>query len=129
MDERSISTMSRIVLVVQNIVQVSEFYRDVLQLKPIFDPKVAPLEWVEFNSGPCRIALQVATQVDGVPSTYNSIVFYAEDVVATRAELLSRGAPMGETEDIGDFQQCQGQDPEGNKFFISNRPALSYPTP
>ena len=30
---------------------------------------------------------------------------------------------MGEIEDDGRFQYCEGQDPEGNKFQISNRPA------
>jgi predicted enzyme related to lactoylglutathione lyase len=123
MDERTISTISRIVLDVQNIQSVIAFYRDVLQLKPVFDPKIAPLEWIEFNTGTFRLALQVATKVDGVPSTYNAIVFYAEDVAAARAELVERGAPMGEIEDDGRFQHCEGHDPEGNRFMISSRPA------
>ena len=42
MDERRIATMSRITLVVQNMMMVTEFYRDVLQLKPIFDLQVQP---------------------------------------------------------------------------------------
>lgn len=123
MDERRIATMSRITLVVQNMLTVTEFYRDVLQLKPIFDLEVQPPQWIEFNTGPCRLALQVATKVDGVPSTYNKIVFYVEDVAEARRELLDRGAPMGEVEDDGRFRYCEGQDPEGNKFLVSNRPA------
>ena len=67
MDERRIATMSRITLVVQNMMMVTEFYRDVLQLKPIFDLQVQPPQWIEFNTGPCRLALQVASRVDGVP--------------------------------------------------------------
>ena len=123
MDERRIATMSRITLVVQNMMMVTEFYRDVLQLKPIFDLQVQPPQWIEFNTGSCRLSLQVASRVDGVPSTYSKIVFYVDDVDEARKELLERGAPMGEVEDDGRFKYCEGQDPEGNKFQISNRPA------
>ncbi len=123
MDERTISTMSRVTLVVQNMMAVTEFYRDVLQLKPIFDLDVQPPQWIEFNTGPCRLALQVASRTDGVPSTYSRIVFYVDDIFNARQELLDRGAPMGEVEDDGRFQYCEGQDPEGNTFQISNRPA------
>ena len=124
MDERRIATMSRITLVVQNMMMVTEFYRDVLQLKPIFDLQVQPPQWIEFNTGPCRLALQVASRSDGLPSTYSKIVFYVDDVEeGARNELLERGAPMGDIEDDGRFQYCEGQDPEGNKFQVSNRPA------
>lgn len=123
MDERRISAMSRITLVVQNMMAVTEFYRDVLQLKPIFDLDVQPPQWIEFNTGPCRLALQSAERVDGVPSTYSKIVFYADDVEKARQELLERGAPMSAVEDDGRFQHCDGHDPEGNKFQISNRPS------
>ena len=123
MDERRISAMSRITLVVQNMMAVTEFYRDVLQLKPIFDLDVQPPQWIEFNTGPCRLALQSAEKVDGVPSTYSKIVFYADDVEKARKELLERGAPMSAVEEDGRFQYCDGHDPEGNKFQISNRPS------
>ena len=123
MDERTVSTMSRVTLVVQNMMAVTEFYRDVLQLKPIFDLDVQPPQWIEFNTGPCKLALQVASKVDGVPSTYSKIIFYVDDVVSARQELLERGAPMGELEKDGRFEYCGGSDPEGNKFQISNRPA------
>ena len=123
MDERTISTMSRVTLVVQNMTAVTEFYRDVLLLKPIFDLAVQPPQWIEFNTGACRLALQVATKTDGVPSTYSKIVFYVEDVDDARRELADRGAPMGEITDDGRFRYCEGTDPEGNRFQISNRPA------
>lgn len=123
MDERRISAMSRVTLVVQNMMAVTEFYRDVLQLKPIFDLDVQPPQWIEFNTGSCRLALQAAEKVDGVPSTYSKIVFSVDDVEEARRELVERGAPMGGVEDDGRFQYCEGQDPEGNKFQISNRPS------
>lgn len=123
MDERTVGAMSRVTLVVQNMMAVTEFYRDVLQLKPIFDLDVQPPQWIEFNTGVCRLALQVASKVDGVPSTYSKIVFQADDVANARQELLDRGAPMGELEDDGRFLYCEGRDPEGNLFQISNRPA------
>ena len=66
------------------MMMVTEFYRDVLQLKPIFDLQVQPPQWIEFNTGPCRLALQVASRSDGLPSTYSKIVFYVDDVEEVR---------------------------------------------
>ena len=38
-----------------------------------------------------------------------------------REELLRRGAPMQEVETFGGLVVCDGWDPEGHRFQISNR--------
>jgi len=51
----------------------------------------------------------------------HKIVFFAEDVEATRATLVARGAVMGDVRRFGELVLCDGQDPEGHVFQICNR--------
>jgi len=113
--------MTRIVYYVHNIQSVTEFYRDVLELKPIFDPKTAPTEWIEFNAGAVRITLQLAFDPSGVASTHGNVVFRVDDVEKAREELVERGAELSEVKTSGDERYCEGKDPEGNGFRISSR--------
>ena len=57
----------------------------------------------------------------GGPTNPHKIVFYAEDVEATRAAIVARGAVMGEVRKFGPLELCDGEDPEGHAFQISNR--------
>ncbi len=113
--------MARVLYFVHNIQSVTAFYRDVLELKPIFDPKTAPTEWIEFNAGAVRIALQLAFDPSGVASTHGKVVFRVDDVEKTREELVGRGAELSDVTTSGDEHYCEGKDPEGNGFRISDR--------
>ncbi len=113
--------MKRITYIVGNMDVVTEFYRDILELRPIFDPKTPPPEWIEFNAGPCRIALKKSMGEPGSPATDSRITFYSEDVGKTRDELVAKGAELSEVESDGRHESCEGKDPEGNLFEISNR--------
>ena len=57
----------------------------------------------------------------GGPGNPHKLVFHADDVPAMREELVRRGAPMQEVETFGDLVVCDGRDPEGHRFQISNR--------
>jgi hypothetical protein len=49
-------------------------------------------------------------------------VFYANDVAAARAALISRGVKtMGKIISTETFDMCDGKDPDGNPFQISGR--------
>ena len=118
--------LKRITLFVQDIEQQTAFYRDVLGL-PMLDNPDDPSQFVEFDAGGCRIALHN----NGAPTKAKrppKLVFYAKDVGAARALLVSRGAKLGkvldtklELYDGAKLQLCDGQDPEGNPFQLSNR--------
>jgi len=49
-------------------------------------------------------------------------VFHADDVAAAREDLVSRGAKMGPVKIFGDLHLCDGDDPDENRFQLSNRP-------
>jgi catechol 2,3-dioxygenase-like lactoylglutathione lyase family enzyme len=110
----------RVTLFVQDVTKVGAFYRDVLGL-PIKISPDDPKAWLEFETGSCSIALHD----DGVPAASRrqpKIIFFAEDVAQVRAELMARGAKLGAVQDAGEFQFCDGKDPEGNPYSISSRP-------
>ena len=85
-------------------------------------------EWMELDAGGCRLAFHQAYGPDGPttgptgsPRNPHKIVFHAENVEAMRDHLLSRGVQMDEIETFGDLSQCDGHDPEGHRFQVSNR--------
>ena len=53
--------------------------------------------------------------------TRAKIVFFASDVEEARDRLIARGAKLGPVKASGDLRLCDGRDPEGNVFQISNR--------
>ncbi len=112
--------MRRVILFVQDVSKVGAFYRDVLGLPVKVSPD-DPKAWLEFTAGSCSIALHNG----GAPISGRrqpKIVFYAEDVAQVWAELMARGAKLGPVQDTGEFQSCDGKDPEGNPYSISSRP-------
>jgi len=113
--------MQRIILFVNDMPAMTAFYRDVLGLRPIADSKHPPTEWLEFDAGGARIALHKAFDPSGKPATCNKITFYAADVPKVREQLVARGAKMYEVNNWGELITCDGHDPEGNRFQISNR--------
>ena len=111
--------VNRIIYFTNKMKTMATFYRDVIGLKPIEDAEFPPTEWIEFDAGACTIALHKGSP--GTPASRNKIVFFVEDVAKTREELISRGAKMGTFNPTSALHLCDGKDPEGNKFQISNR--------
>lgn len=101
--------LARVILFARNMAGLTAFYRDVLGL-PV---KKEETGWVEFEG----FALHRGSPNPG--STM--LAFGSEDVAKTRAELVARGAVMGKVKDFGALVLCDGKDPEGNLFQISNR--------
>jgi len=59
--------------------------------------------------------------ITGSPMHPHKIVFYARDVKKLRATLIQRGATMGKVYTYKQLAFCDGKDPEGHVFRISNR--------
>ena len=112
-------TVNRIIYFTNKMKTMTDFYRDVIGLKPIEDAEFAPTDWCEFDAGACTIALHKGSP--GTPASRNKIVFFVEDVAKTREALIARGAKMGKSNPQSALHLCDGKDPEGNKFQISNR--------
>ncbi|MCX7362038.1 MAG: VOC family protein [Alphaproteobacteria bacterium] len=108
-------SMRRIVLFTKNMPAMIAFYRDVLGLKMAKDEK----GWKEFNADGCVIALHNgASEVGKRPP---KIGFWATDIAAARQELVDRGAKMSKLMIGGGLTRCEGKDPDGNPFSISDR--------
>jgi predicted enzyme related to lactoylglutathione lyase len=122
-----LAPMNRVIVFVGDVEKCAEFYRDLFDLTPI-ESEYSPSEWLELDAGGCRLAFHKAYGPDGPideptgsSSNPHKIVFFADDVPAMREELLRRGAPMEEVNTFGDLTLCDGSDPEGHRFQVSNR--------
>jgi hypothetical protein len=83
---------------------------------------------MELDTGGCRLAFHRvhgphSSEPTGSQDNPHKIVFYTPDVAATRAAIIARGCTkMGKVHTYGSLTFCDGQDPEGHVFQISNRP-------
>jgi catechol 2,3-dioxygenase-like lactoylglutathione lyase family enzyme len=108
--------LKRVILFARNLDALTVFYRDVLGFKI---KAGSPEEgWVDFDAGGCALALHRGKSRRGSAK----LAFWSADVKKTRDKLADRGAKFGKVKDFGDLVLCDGQDPEGNLFQLSNRP-------
>ncbi len=106
--------MARVILFTNQMDKMTAFYRDVLGLAQVTNEK----GWREFDAGGVTVALH-----SGPPSPGRKgpkIAFFAKDVAAMRDTLIRRGAKFGKV-GAGEFQLCNGKDPDGNPVQLSNR--------
>ena len=76
--------------------------------------------WKELDADGCVIALHNgSSQVGKRPP---KIGFWASDVAAAREALVARGAKFGKIMSGGGLTRCEGKDPDGNPFSISDQP-------
>jgi catechol 2,3-dioxygenase-like lactoylglutathione lyase family enzyme len=108
-------SIRRIIIFTGRIDAMAAFYREVLGLEQIADET----GWKEFQAGRCNIALHNGTSIVGKRAP--KLAFYSGDVRSTRDALLRRGAPMGKLKSGSGLDLCEGKDPDGNPFQISNR--------
>ena len=105
-----------ITLFTSDMAKMTAFYRDVLGLKLIEDTP----GWKQFDAGTCRLALHKGKSRVGARAP--KIGFYAKDVAKAKAWLESRGAKLGEIQSFEKIAFCNGKDPDGNTYAITNRP-------
>jgi predicted enzyme related to lactoylglutathione lyase len=122
-----LTPLNRIIIFVGNVQKCADFYTSVFGFTAM--PSDHPsTEWIELDTGGCRLALHKARGPDGPidsatgsPMNPHKIVFFARDVEAARAAVVARGAQMGDVRKFGPLMLCDGKDPEGHVFQISNR--------
>jgi catechol 2,3-dioxygenase-like lactoylglutathione lyase family enzyme len=104
----------RVILFTAQMDAMSKFYGQVLGLNQVTDEK----GWKEFDAGVIRIALHSGPASPGRKGP--KLVFYAGDVAGLRATLAARGAKLGKVREGDGFSLCDGKDPDGNPFQLSN---------
>ena len=108
-------SIKRIIIFTNAMPAMARFYRDTLGLKQRADES----GWKVFDAGGCDIALHNGTSAVGRRPP--KLVFFSPDVAATRQALLKRGARLGKVKSKDRLDLCEGTDPDGNPFQISNR--------
>jgi catechol 2,3-dioxygenase-like lactoylglutathione lyase family enzyme len=108
--------LRRVIIFTDDIASMSAFYGTVLGL-PLAGEEGG---WKSFAAGAVEIALHRGSSMTGRRPP--KLAFYAADVPARRTELVARGAPMGRLLQRDGLIFCDGKDPDGNPFQISNRP-------
>jgi catechol 2,3-dioxygenase-like lactoylglutathione lyase family enzyme len=107
--------MRRVILFVKDVEGMAEFYEGKLGLKLIGREK----GFVDLDAGAVRLALHSA---GAAKPGRTKICFYVDDVPAVRTALVKRGVRMGKDSGGGaGLKLCDGKDPEGNAFQLSNR--------
>ena len=106
----------RVIIFTKRMPAMTAFYRDTLGLSLTANEA----GWREFDAGGCALALHNGTSEVGVRAP--KIAFYSKDVAKSRAELIARGAKLGLVKSKDGLDLCEGKDPDGNPFQISNRP-------
>jgi catechol 2,3-dioxygenase-like lactoylglutathione lyase family enzyme len=106
----------RITLFTSEMEKMATFYRDVLGLKLIEDTP----GWMQFDAGACRLALHKGKSRVGTRPP--KIGFYVKDVAKAKAWLEARGAKLGAIQSFEKIAFCNGKDPDGNVYAITNRP-------
>ena len=117
--------LNRIIIFVGNVEKCARFYRDVFGFTAL--PSDTS-DWIELDTGGCRLAFHKAhgprgpidTPTGGAMNPHK-IVFFAKDVEGTREAVIAGGAKMGDIRKFGKLVFCDGKDPEGHVFQISNR--------
>jgi len=109
---------NRIILFVKDPQGVADFYVEKIGLKIVESTEDG--KWIDLDAGGVRIGLHHGGKLNKSSSS-PKIVFYSKDVSATAEKLVANGAKMGSIKKFGSLRFCEGQDPEGNRFQISNR--------
>lgn len=107
--------LRRVILFVDDIAAMTDFYEQKLGLKVLTRDE----RWVDFDTGGARLALHAGVSNPG----RTKVCFYVPDIGKARQELVDRRVRMGREPGraTGDPQLCDGKDPEGNTFQLSNR--------
>jgi catechol 2,3-dioxygenase-like lactoylglutathione lyase family enzyme len=111
--------MRRIIVFAKNMEAMAAFYGGKLGLPAVAGGVASG--FIDFDAGAARLALHRGGTGEAARRA-PKIVFYAGDVAAARADLAGRGVKLGKVKLANGLHLCEGKDPEGNPFQISNRP-------
>ncbi len=124
--------IARVIIFAKDMAKMASFYGSVIGLPRVETPDDSA-DFISFDAGALQLALHRIPEeyargieiTDPPMARKNAVikvVFGAVNVNQTRGELESRGATLGPVRQFGDLHLCDGTDPEGNIFQLSNRP-------
>jgi predicted enzyme related to lactoylglutathione lyase len=123
------ASLSRVILYVQDVERLATFYRNAFSLSVVEHIKD---EWAVLKAGACEIALHRVGEPYRVPdpsawkaaSNAKLVMTVDCEIAGVRAELVAKGVAMGEIKSYPGLTGplCDGTDPEGNVFQLSQKP-------
>lgn len=109
---------SRVIIFCKSVPVMMEFYSRISGSSDSYIE--ADLKWGELKAGNINVAFHYSP-IAGKTSPGFKLVFYTNSVAAVRKKLTAMGVKMGNMIISGKLRLCNGRDPEGNVFQISNR--------
>ena len=117
-----------VILFVQDMEVMVQFYRDTLGLKltyPLNVKNYSQEHWVTFWTGACTLALHLGGQ-KRLGADTPKIVFGVQDIEHARSYLCQRDVEISDIRIVGAGSQvCDGFDPEGNPFSLEYQPIVT----
>jgi hypothetical protein len=120
------ASLDRIILYVQDVGRLANFYKDAFQLPIVEEIKG---EWAVLRIGACQLALHRVGEPYRVADTSSwqvetnakLVISVTRDLRELRAELMSKGVPMRAIKSFPGLTGplCDGTDPEGNVFQLA----------
>ncbi|HEY1686806.1 MAG TPA: VOC family protein [Tepidisphaeraceae bacterium] len=109
-----------VLLPVRDLEMMTAFYRDVLGFPQLEsdDPATVP-----FDIGIAKLCLHQAKAPmrDDDDTIGATMLFHVADVSTMREQLLEQGVRMAKLKSFGSRAECDGRDPEGNLFRLTNQ--------
>lgn len=113
-----ITGLAFVAYAVRDMATATEFYRDVLGLKP---GETFNDAYVEFTVGSAAFALDASPPPGIEPGTCSGAAFEVDDIHAERARLAALGVTISDVYDFPNCSACFAQDPDGNRFTLHSR--------
>src|SRR4051794_35521067 len=97
MHRRMPTPLHRVIVFVADVERCATFYRDAFGFAVFPSDPPATKEWIELDTGGCRLAFHKARGAKGPTGSDDhphKIVFFADDVEAERERLVKLGVDM-----------------------------------
>ena len=123
--------VGRIIVFAKDMEKMTSYYETVVGLPRAGTPDDSE-DFVAFDAGGVHFCLhripehyardiEIATPPIAREATPIKVSFHSPAVRSAREVLESRGAMLGPVREFGTLHLCDGTDPEGNVFQLSNR--------
>lgn len=118
-DQETQLKFARIMFPVHDLEMMAAFYHDVLGFPIVETPDPSK---ACFDLGGVLLCLHAAaTPMRDDDYIGPVLIFTAPDVSLLREQLIEQGVRMGKLKSFGALTECDGRDPEGNLFRLTNQ--------
>jgi catechol 2,3-dioxygenase-like lactoylglutathione lyase family enzyme len=113
-----------VLLPVSDVDRAKAFYTDNLGFVLDHDVEHIPgMRVVQLTPPGSSASIVIGTGMTSmVPGSLEGLQLVVPDMAAVRGELLRRGAPVSEVQDLGGFAFAYFSDPDGNRWVIQEIP-------